>query len=501
MRIVIRADASLDIGSGHIMRCLVLADAFKRKGHHVSFACQSLPGDLNTYIAKRGYTVTVLKSTPKTQLNEELPEGYLFWLQRTELEDANDFLKCVSQVDAVVTDHYAIGKEWHNIVKGAFDCKVIAIDDLVRDHNADIIIDQTLGRVPSEYTSSSTVLAGSEFALLAPMFAKKREHAFDIAALNAPIKVLVSMGGVDKPNATMQTLQTLINEDNIRITVLLNPLAPHYEEVTEWIALHENVVHQDFTENMADLMLQHDIAIGAPGTTSWERACLGIPSVLIPLAHNQKTNCEKLIQQRAIEVVSLDRIKSELIPAINTLTREWHKYRDANLVICDGLGTNRVVEAIERLLFSDDSLPVAIRLANESDIKTVFEWQCHPETRKYALNPETPSWEQHQNWMRKKLTHIADFFYVITWSKKQDPVGVVRLDRVSAGNYLISIFIDPKQHGKGIALKALSLIDDIHQNINIHATVLKDNQASQCLFTKAGYERISKEKFIRKELD
>lgn len=286
MQIVIRADASFDIGSGHIMRCLVLADALKRKRHQVSFACQPLPGDLISYIKKRGHRVIELNGTRESQRTENIPEGYQSWLQRSQLDDVTDFLARVSHADVVVTDHYAIAEEWQSVAREALGCKVIAIDDLVRSHNAEIIIDQTLGRTASEYKNAAVVLAGSEFALLAPMFAEKREMVLDGHQLQSPVNVLVSMGGVDVPNATLQILNVLIDQDDIFITVLLNSRSPHYQEVVQWSAQYDNVVHHDFTENIADLMQLSDIAIGAPGTTSWERACLGLPRALFPKSLN-----------------------------------------------------------------------------------------------------------------------------------------------------------------------------------------------------------------------
>lgn len=199
-----------------------------------------------------------------------------------------------------------------------------------------------------------------------------------------------------------------------------------------------------------------------------------------------------------MEAVRLNAIQTELLPAFNKIKQNWSKYRDANLAICDGLGTNRVVERIERIFCTEDEHSIELRRANESDIPIVYQWQCHPETRKYALNPERPSWDEHKKWMRKKLTCIQDYFYIITFSKNQKPVGVLRLDRISTANYLISIFIDPDHYGKGIAQMSLARVEAIHKNITIHATVLKNNLASQQLFLKTGYDRCSEEKFIRK---
>lgn len=499
MQIVIRADASHLIGSGHIMRCLVLADALKQKGHAIKFACQPLLGDLILFIKQRGYQVVRLKGADKPVLN--VRDGdYQGWLQRTEEEDAQDFLSCIHCADMVITDHYAIGAQWQQIVKTALSCHIVAIDDLVRKHDGDLVIDQTLGRQAHEYHGIAHALTGSRFALLAPMFATAREHALDKPEFGTTTKVLVSMGGVDLPNATLSVLKSLVNETNIQITVLLSPRAPNYEKVSRWCADYSNIIHHDFVENMAELMLNHDIAIGAPGTTSWERACLGLPSVIIPLADNQATICDQLVHYGAAIHVERENIESGLLPAYQLLKQQWAEYRYANLTICDGLGTRRVAQEIE-LLLNQAKPTMTLRAANENDIHQVYQWQCAPETRKYALNPAVPTWPEHQKWMQNKLNRIEDYFYILTLPDSGHAVGVVRLDRQSAGHYLVSIFIAPEHHGKGYAGQALSLIDEIHSGITLHATVLKNNHNSQRLFEKAGYERLSEQEFVRKALD
>lgn len=499
MLIVIRADASHLVGSGHIMRCLVLADELKRKGHDVVFACQSLAGDLIDFIGKRGHAVVILTGAVTPVLNVQ-DGDYQGWLQRSPLADAKDFLSQIPRADLVITDHYAIGAEWQRVVKTSLQCKIVAIDDLVRKHDADLILDQTLGRQSGEYPANAQVLAGSVFAVLAPKFALAREQALNSAAGGSPYKVLVSMGGVDAPNATQSVLAVLAQEPDIEITVLLSPKAPHYKMVSKWCESHANVTHHDFIEDMAALMLGHDIAIGAPGTTTWERACLGLPNVVIPLADNQANICQQLVcHHAAIKVEQVD-IAINLLSAYHTLKAQWPQYRRANLAICDGLGTRRVVQAIE-CLFASSANILVLRAATEDDIQQVYQWQCAPETRKYALNPEIPTWHQHQQWMQNKLQRIEDYFYLLTLPDAEKAVGVVRLDRQSTAQYLVSIFIAPEHHGKGYAKQALSLIDDIHRHVTVHATVLKDNFASQRLFEKAGYTRLSDEEFVRYALD
>ena len=169
MNIVIRVDASVNIGSGHVMRCLVLAEALKEKNYSVTFVCRSQSGDMVSFIKERGFDVVCLDEIiPAIQPKNSA--DYLAWLQCPIEKDTNDFLSRINNADIVVTDHYAIGKEWQSIVRKKLNCHIVAIDDLERAHDADLVLDQTLGRTKQSYPDIKCALTGSEYALLNPNF-------------------------------------------------------------------------------------------------------------------------------------------------------------------------------------------------------------------------------------------------------------------------------------------------------------------------------------------
>lgn len=500
MKVVFRVDASLVIGSGHVMRCLVLADELKRKGHDLLFACLPLDGDMRLFICERGFDVITL---PESRKNVEPTHNtdYVTWLQKSVIEDARDFLTAVAVADLVITDHYAIGKEWQCLVTESLHCRLLAIDDLARLHQADLVLDQTLGRLEVDYAESKAqVLAGSEYALLQRGFLEKREFALSRElSIDVP-KILISMGGVDVPNVTTKVLEALHSEVNAEFTVLLSRMAPHFNEVRTWCLLKSNVTHLEFVSDMASLILSHDVAIGAPGTTSWERACLGLPNLIVPLAENQQLVCEQLVKHNATIKVDIVDIPKHLITAYKAIIRQWQAFKLANLVLCDGRGARRVVFEIEQL-FSEDAKRLSLDYASQEDIVLVYDWQCHPDTRKYALTPSVPTWEEHHAWMSGKLQVVSDYFYMIVDKEHRHKIGVVRLDRMYAGHYRVSIFINPQNYGNGIAYTALNIVDAIYPDVTLHATVLKVNVASQRLFQKACYEQVDAEKYIRQPID
>jgi len=345
-KVVFRVDSSVWIGSGHVMRCLVLADELTKYSYQVAFACLPQKGDLCHFIIERGYSVIEL-TPPVHQITPKHSSDYLGWLQRSIKEDVDDLLPHLDGVDWVISDHYALGLDWQKQIKQRTDVLILAIDDLVRKHYADIVVDQTLSRKAIEYKTTGKVLAGVDYALLSPKFSELRSCAENRQPnLDTP-NILISMGGVDLPNATLEVLKSLESENVCaRITVLMSSRSPHYNQVSDWCKSKEGVKHVDFTNNMAQMMLEHDIAIGAPGSTSWERACLGLPSIVVPLADNQIDICHQLVTENLSRKVELSSIRSELFNTYKEVCSDWHQMHLNNLRVCDGLGTRRVVSEI-----------------------------------------------------------------------------------------------------------------------------------------------------------
>lgn len=496
MKICFRVDASDFIGTGHVMRCLVLANALRKLGYSISFASLPLQSNLIDFIGSKGFRVVTLTLGNSGDFSDIDSDSYQ-WLQRSQIDDASEFISQVGDLDIAVIDHYGIDHIWETKVKTELNCKVVAIDDLTRRHAADVVLDQTLGRKLDAYPESKHVLAGSSYALLGRGFADARELALDKAAPKVPTKVLVSMGGIDFHNTTLLVLEALAGRLEAEITVLLSKRSPNYEVVSDWCKNCKQIKHIDFTENMPSVMLDHDIAIGAPGTTSWERACLGLPSIVIPIADNQREIGVQLAKKNVVIKVERDEIKSSLLEAVRSLLEGWAHFYKANLQICDGRGANRVVSKIHGLLGNGQQLPVELVSANDGHTRLVYQWQCEPDARKYALNPEIPTWEEHRKWMTSKLSSCADYMFIVLDASNGEKVGFVRLDRKSRNNYLVSILIASRFKGRGFASATLAYVNDIFSDLNLFATVLKANIASQKLFQRAGYRRLTTEKFVR----
>jgi len=487
MRVAFRADASSDIGAGHVMRCLALADALAARGADCHFLCRELPGQLFDRIEARNFAVTRL---PATRASGATSPG--------QAEDAAEFLAALAgPADIVVVDHYALGAEWEKAVNGHCG-QLIVIDDLCRQHVASLVIDQTLGRSASAYSHGQVgeVLAGSEYALLQPVYYRFREQ-LDRSVVPHEHRLLVSMGGYDALNVSASVLEVLASSacDWIRhIDLVLPTAAPYFASIRQRLSeLGGRFVLHDFVEDMAGLMSCCTLAIGAPGSTTWERAVLGLPSVLVPFAANQADVAVAMQDAHTGIAIQRDALAAELPAALTRLRSHWPDYVQANLAVSAGLGCRRVVQRILPAS-SRDGCSVWLAVAGEADIAQVYEWQQMPEIRRYARNPQVPDREAHYSWMRARLRDPFCYFYMIC--RSGEAAGVVRLDRQRPGEYEVSIYVAPGLHGQGLGLTALNLLGELHQELTIHATVLPGNAASLRLFASAGYQRVSDTEFV-----
>lgn len=359
MKVVFRADASLQIGSGHIMRCLTLAAKLAEKGWQSLFVCRPHDGHLIEHIASKGFQVFALsKNTPP---KGDGKTGHQAWLGCDWQEDAEETKHILLKIepDWVIVDHYALDGQWESVQRLAH-CKIMVIDDLVdRQHDCDVLLDQTLNRKSSEYSgltpAHTVLLCGTQYGLLRPEFVNLRKQSLERRLSTRGIQnILITMGGVDQFNATLTVLKTL-NQlsfcSSFQVTVVLGGLSKNLPEIQDFksrasfeITILTNV------SNMAELMLRHDLAIGAAGSTSWERCCMGLPTAIVILAENQIDGADALVKENAAYVIGdIAKIESNLPKAIQYFSQPNVLQEMAKISsdLVDGLGAERVFSALE----------------------------------------------------------------------------------------------------------------------------------------------------------
>jgi len=517
MKVVIRADASIKIGAGHVMRCLTLADALKKHTNvEVIFVCREQPGQLREVISKRGYEVISLPEKKKNYDPEISAPAHAKWLGVSWKQDIEDTLVAIGKekVDWLIVDHYAIDYRWHQSAKTICN-KLMVIDDLAdRKYDCDILLDQTYGRNPETYHSlvkeGCQLLVGAKYTLLVDDFFRLRYQALEKRKkINKINRILVSLGSMDPDNLTsiiLRGLNQAIWEYYPDVDVVLGSHAPHLQSVINESKQHKlNInVHVDVS-NMAELMLYSDLAIGTGGTTSWERCCLGLPTIILQLADNQKEVIRGLIQTGAVRYISGKNIAEEIVTECAELQSniaELHNLSDQSFKVVNGIGAHMAAIRLlpEKTYYGKD---VAIRYVNQSDGDLIYKWQTDPKTRLYSDNPALPEYEEHILWLENKLNDHTCFIFMMEHAN--EPAGVVRLDYNDESNdscfYVVSIYIAPEFYRKGIGSIALNYISRIFDSVDLHAKIHDKNIASQQLFLSAGYIQQQKGCFyIRKPL-
>lgn len=359
MRFCFRVDASIQIGSGHVIRCLTVANRLKENGHESYFICRRHQGDLIEFIQQRGYIVYILDESKYD--NSDFFDEYQQWLGVTEQKDAQDSLRVLktNSADWLVVDHYGLSCKWQEIIRQQNpDIRIVVIDDLAnRCHDADIILDCGLMNTQEDYerlnARKAIYLIGSHYALLRPEFHQKRlklEQCPRSHQLSEKIKILLNLGGVDKDNLTGLILNQLNKSnqiDHFDVTVVMGLNAPHKDSVIQQVktlVLNGNVLIN--VDNMSDLMMEHDIAIGAAGSTAWERCCLGLPTVMICMADNQKMIAKSL--QDIGAAVSLDQseIESKLLDSLYAVQLQLREMQQKAFLVTDGQGVELLLKYI-----------------------------------------------------------------------------------------------------------------------------------------------------------
>lgn len=361
MSVLFRADASLQIGTGHVMRCLTLADALRKRGADCRFICRSHPGNLIKEIKQRGFDVAVLPCDGNWPGTEATQPVHAAWLGEDWEKDAEQAKASAggTTADWLIVDHYALDERWERALASHYR-KLMVIDDLAdRPHACDLLLDQTFGRNGVDYHPLVPVdcqlLYGSQFALLRPEFANLRAYSLQRRAQPVLRELLITMGGIDKDNATGQVLQALricpLPAD-CRITVVMGATAPWLDEVRQqahdmpW----QNRVLVGVSD-MAQLMADSDLAIGAAGGTSWERCCLGLPTIMLVLAENQFKVAQGLERSGAAKSIKFGQsVATQLMEQLLRLIDDPSKLRQMSecaAKIVDGSGVNAVMQQME----------------------------------------------------------------------------------------------------------------------------------------------------------
>lgn len=353
MKIAFRVDASSQIGTGHVMRCLTLADVLKQRGAQIRFVSRHLPEHMRSILAAKGHAFVLLDNTQNEAALGEL--AHARWLGVSQAQDATDTIRALSDRtwDWLIVDHYALDTRWESMLRQTAR-KILAIDDIAdRQHYCDILLDQNLyADMETRYTGKvpkpCQMLLGPHYALLRDEFRKLHEQ---VKPRTGPVKrVLIFFGGVDADNYTGRAIEALSEIDlaGLQVDVVIGAQHPGCEQIKAACAQHGCICHVQ-TNKMAELMAAADLAIGAGGSASWERCCLGLPALLVALADNQINIAKALdlfgacIYVGTAKATSVPIMRNAIASLLNTQGQIMALSKKAYSLV-DGLGVDRVCQ-------------------------------------------------------------------------------------------------------------------------------------------------------------
>ncbi|MEM7065411.1 MAG: UDP-2,4-diacetamido-2,4,6-trideoxy-beta-L-altropyranose hydrolase [Cyanobacteria bacterium P01_B01_bin.77] len=479
MSLLIRSDASSKIGTGHIVRCIALAQAWLEVEAQVTFLMAIKASALESRLQAEGIKVDHLLVSPGSQA------------------DAEQTVCKAKALGAlwVVVDGYQFGANYQRTLKTA-GLKLLLLDDYghAKHYCADLVLNQNVCAQETLYAnreSSTQLLLGTSYALLRREFWPWQGWQRKIPTVAR--KILVTLGGADPDNVTFKVLEALqrLNVNNLEVITVVGGSNPHYEQLQEAIenleiaiTLHRNVVH------MSELMAWADVAITAGGSTCWELAFMGLPSLVIILAENQCAIAEKLDTiGAAINLGWHNTI------AANTLQQQTHRLANtphlrqamtkSSRQLVDGEGSQRVLMHLQ-------NQKLRLRSVRKNDCKLIWQWANAPDVRARSFSSEPIPWDEHVQWFNAKQKALDCRFY-LALDPHDSPLGVIRFD-LHQDNATLSITIDSQFRAQGYGSQLINLatakVFRTSSVAYIYAYIQPDNHASLRAFQKADFREL-----------
>jgi UDP-2,4-diacetamido-2,4,6-trideoxy-beta-L-altropyranose hydrolase len=476
-RALFRCDASPEIGAGHVTRCLALAETLAETGWRVAFAVSPSTAAMMPAIAAGGFSAHELAGAAENEpalLRGYYPDG----------------------IALLVVDHYQRDIHFEEACRG-WARQILVMDDATgRRHDCDFLVDAAAsdgsvykGGIPAQ----AHLLLGPDYALMRRAFIARRAEALRRRDGRAVENILVSFGATDPRNVTSVALDALDDfADDFSITVALSSRAPRLDEIHRRLRGRMQLA---LDADMPALMTQADLAIGAAGASSYERAVLGLPSIVVTLADNQAGIAKVLSAAgAAIDAGQID----EILPSrLGSIARKLIadppgriRMTQAAGALLDGRGWQRLLIDLAGEARTRDGSSVSLRLAERRDEQWLLSLQRAPQTRRYARNPSVPTVEEHACWMARTLADQNVFLLLIETDGER--VGSLRLDRLDSDNpsFEISIAVCPTHHGRGVGSGALSLARRLQPAAVFEAEISPGNTASQKLFERADFRKV-----------
>ncbi|MBL8616171.1 MAG: UDP-2,4-diacetamido-2,4,6-trideoxy-beta-L-altropyranose hydrolase [Deltaproteobacteria bacterium] len=492
LHVALRVDASALIGTGHLVRCLTLAAALRSRGARCTFVCRHAPPALVERVHAAGHGLLLLPGGADVAFVPGADEPpHAAWLGQPWARDAADTAAALAPGgwDWLVVDHYALDRRWEEAVAPLAQ-RLLVIDDLAdRPHACDLLLDQNLQRdMDHRYDgllpTTCARLLGPAYALLRPEFAAAR--ASRAASPPAPRRLFVFFGGADPNDMTSRALDALDNVEDIELDVVIGSLHPKRAQLLARCAAHPGWSCAVDVHDMAARMARAAVGVGAGGTTTWERCAVGLPSVVVSVAHNQveiAAACAAAGVQLDLgwgPALSTSALRGAVVGLLHSAA-DQRRLGAAAAATCDGLGADRVAAAL------CGPRALQLRPASMEDAATLFSWANDPAARAASVHSAPVPWEGHLAWLQARVDSPQHAIFIL--EHEGAPAGVVRFADEGA-RWRLSYSLAPEARGRGLgrALVQRGLLAIAGKGPTaVLAEVKADNIASLLTFRRLGW--------------
>jgi UDP-2,4-diacetamido-2,4,6-trideoxy-beta-L-altropyranose hydrolase len=478
--LLIRADATTKIGTGHLMRCLALAQAWQDFGGRITFLSNCDNDALRRRIIDEGFNFIPIEKSHPDPLDLSVTLENLSPMKNNPL--VNQWL---------VIDGYHFTPAYQKVLKDS-GCRLFVFDDYnhLPYYHADILLNQNIHAKKKYSCDPDTVqLLGCKYALLRREFLKYKD--WQRVLPQKANKLLISFGGADTHNVTLKVLKGLnqLNDKALDVKIVVGPSNRNIESLQK--ELDRSIFSFElltFVKDMASIMAWADVAVSAAGSTCWELAFMRLPCLIITVAENQVGIAEDLQKAGAaihlgwhneIKTYQIAQILQEFLTNIEkmgNISENGHR-------LVDGKGGKRTLRSI---LVGK----MKLRLVKEEDCELLWQWFNDPQTRAASFHSDTIKWEEHCRWFTEKIKSSDCIIYLVS-NNQNKPFGQVRFE-VRKNTAVISLNVAKEFRGIGASSKmikrACTKFCSERKIKSVRALIKKENMISISAFRKAGFE-------------
>jgi len=470
------------MGTGHVMRCLALAEAWQE---------QCGPAVFLGHCDSRAVRDRVERSGARF---EQMPAPH------PDPGDLERTIACMqdTQADWLVVDGYHFDPSFQQGIREAGH-RLMVIDDTAHwpAYHADVLLNQNIGAEDLAYSHDpdTALLLGTAYALLRSEFLHRPDRERPIPEVGT--KVLVTLGGAGMEETTLKVIESLSRMDvpGLKARIVVGPASEHADSVKRAAAAAgDHVQVEESVEDMAELMTWADVAVSAGGSTCWELAFLGLPALLTTVADNQARNVLGLHEANvalnlgAPETVTPDNISTALAELLRDMPRRIDMSKRGQQLV-DGEGAARAIMRLRDMRFR-------LRLARPEDAESVWKLSNEPAVRQASFSSEPIPWDRHVTWFRDRLADPACHFFIAV-TDEDELLGQIRFD-VEDAAATVSVSLEPRFRGQGYGTEVIGeaarcLFRSSADASCVHACIKPGNAASLAAFQDAGFRENGRE--------